>query len=292
MFSCAPGVWSSWRCRGCGSAYLDPRPTRDTIGLAYAEYFTHYEREPAARAGGVRAALANGYLNAVYGTGLRPASPLGRLVVPLFPLRRARTEREVRHLGLAAGSTVLDVGCGNGDFLVQARRAGWRALGVDADPRAVATCERAGLDAVVGTIESVDLAPRTLDAVTFAHVLEHLHDPRAALRRTHELLRPGALLWIATPNVNAAGHAHFGADWLGLDAPRHLVVFSRGALHDAVMQAGFEIAARPRASFTAWIYEQSARVAGTRRFRARFADLRAAVQPERAEELILVARKP
>jgi 2-polyprenyl-3-methyl-5-hydroxy-6-metoxy-1,4-benzoquinol methylase len=289
MFRCAPGAWTSWRCRGCGSAYLDPRPTRETVGLAYSEYFTH-EDGTVERPGGLRAALANGYLNARYGTALQPAAAIGRAVVPLFPVRRARTDREVRHLRLRPGSTVLDVGCGNGEFLVQARRAGWRAFGVDADPQAVATCRRGGLDADFGTIESVDA--NAFDAITFGHVLEHLHDPRGALRHAQELLSPGGLLWVATPNADAAGHARFGADWLGLDAPRHLVVFSRRALDDAVTVAGLEVVARPTASFTRWIYDASARVAHARIRAARFADVRATLQPARAEELIVLARKP
>jgi SAM-dependent methyltransferase len=291
MFGCAPGTWTSWRCLSCGSAFLDPRPTRDTIALAYSRYFTHDDRDVHST-GRARVALANGYLNAKYGTVLRPVSALGRVVVPLFPVRRARTDREVRHLRLPAGSSILDVGCGNGEFLVQAQRAGWRAQGVDPDPQAVATCRRAGLEAVNGTIETVDLAPRSLDAVTFAHVLEHLHDPRRALRRARELLRTGGLLWLATPNVDAAGHAHFGPDWLGLDPPRHLVVFSRRALARAVEDAGFDVVAQPQASFTGWIYTQSALLTNTHRVRARFADVRAALRPARAEELLLLARKP
>jgi hypothetical protein len=41
IFHCAPGSWSMVRCTDCGSGYLDPRPSENTIGLAYAEYYTH-----------------------------------------------------------------------------------------------------------------------------------------------------------------------------------------------------------------------------------------------------------
>lgn len=300
LFGCAPGTWSFWRCRSCGSAYLDPRPTEETILLAYGDYFTHDDAvaRPDARLGRLRDSLANGYLNARYGTPLRPASRLGPAVVKLFPLRRVKTDREVRHLARPrTGGTVLDVGCGNGDFLFQAQRAGWRALGVDPDPRAVASCRRAGLSASQGTIETVDLPPGSLDAVTFAHVIEHVHHPRRALARAHELLRPGGVLWLATPNLSSAGHAHFGPEWLGLDPPRHLAVFTRGALERAVVEAGFKILARPTASFTSWIYGESARLAGggrssaVARVRTRLADARALVRPARAEELLLVAQR-
>ena len=73
VFFCAPGEWTLYRCQQCGSAYLDPRPTLDTIGLAYSKYFTHncddrgniqnlswFRR--------IRRILANGYLNYRFGT--------------------------------------------------------------------------------------------------------------------------------------------------------------------------------------------------------------------------------
>jgi 2-polyprenyl-3-methyl-5-hydroxy-6-metoxy-1,4-benzoquinol methylase len=301
LFGCAPGTWSLWRCLACDSAYLDPRPTEDTILLAYGDYITHEDivGRPDVSLGRIRHSLANGYLNARYAARLRPASRLGPAIVRLFPLRRVKTDREVRHLVRPeGGGTVLDVGCGNGDFVVQAERAGWRALGVDPDPNAVASCSRAGLSASQGTIDTVDLPAGSLDAVTFAHVIEHLHHPRRALARAYELLRPGGVLWLATPNLSSAGHARFGPQWLGLDPPRHLVVFTRSALERAVLEAGFEIVARPTASFTSWIYGRSARLASdgrpsaAARLRTQLSDATALVRPARAEELLLVARRP
>ena len=301
LFRCAPGTWTLLRCLGCGSAYLDPRPTEDSILLAYSDYYTHDDAagRPVARLQSVRDSLANGYLNARYATRLRPTSRLGPAAAALFPLRRAKSDREVRHLTRPeTGGTVLDVGCGNGDFLIQAQRAGWRALGVDLDPAAVASCRRAALDASEGTIETVDLPQGSLDAVTFGDVIEHLHRPRAALARAHELLRPGGFVWLATPNLASRGHARFGPEWLGLDPPRHLVVFTRGALDQAVAEAGFEIVARPTASFTDWVYGRSALLAAggrpsvAARLRTRLADVLALVRPARAEELLVLARRP
>ena len=41
LYGCAPGLWSFQRCARCGAAYLDPRPTRETIADAYGDYYTH-----------------------------------------------------------------------------------------------------------------------------------------------------------------------------------------------------------------------------------------------------------
>src|SRR3954451_11454477 len=59
VFGAAPGDWSLVRCLACGSAYLDPRPTRDTIGIAYSSYFTHDEHPADIKANGLRARLVD-----------------------------------------------------------------------------------------------------------------------------------------------------------------------------------------------------------------------------------------
>lgn len=298
VFGTAPGKWDVHRCVACRSAYLDPRPTAETIGLAYRDYFTHTQLAlPPITLGGVRRALSNGYLNARYATRFDLAWPMGRFVLPFFPARRSRVDREVRHLlRPQEGATVLDVGCGDGRFVRRMKAAGWRAVGVDPDPRAVQECRRHGIAAVQGTMASLDAAPGTFDAVTLSHVIEHTHDPRAELGRARELLKPEGVLWLATPNLSARGHSHFGASWLGLDPPRHLVVFTRESLIRMVVDAGFRIVDQPAPAWSEVIYAISAQLAGRMLRGARalwtrplVAHLAWRLRPDAAEEIILVA---
>ena len=108
IFFCSPGKWKMWVCRGCGSGYLDPRPTEDTIHLAYREYYTHEEQVqlPAGELRGLRwlqRVLANGYKNWKFGTDLQPSSWLGVPVALLMPVQRAILDRQFRHLPPRAG---------------------------------------------------------------------------------------------------------------------------------------------------------------------------------------------
>src|SRR2546421_13078960 len=75
VFRCAPGVWTYYRCRQCRSAFLDPRPTQASLGLAYTTYYTHEETVEKEAKGWRRWRLAwqNGYLNRRYGYALQPA---------------------------------------------------------------------------------------------------------------------------------------------------------------------------------------------------------------------------
>jgi SAM-dependent methyltransferase len=302
----APGRWSLYRCHSCSSAFLDPRPTRSTISRAYSSYYTHAAQPAPPRpeySGDFRTALLNGYLNARYGYDLSPASRLGPLVARIFPKRRWYSDRLVRNLSSPAGEgRLLDIGCGTGEFLAQMRRAGWLVKGLEPDVQAAARARSAGVPVVNAALEDSEFAPDSFDAITMSHVIEHLHDPLGALRICRRILQPDGLLWIATPNLDAMGRKAFGRDWIGLDPPRHLVLFTRASLANALGTAGFErqqflvdysaervfpcsaaVAAGedPRDSRVVWRHRSSLHILA--------ADMAARIAPRRAEELVVLA---
>lgn len=250
-FFSAPGTWSLWRCRGCRSAYLDPRPNPATIGLAYRRYYTHERADPSSPSSALarlRQKLGNGYRNWRYGTQLAPASRLGILLSVLLPPLRWPADMGYRWLprhGSAARRRVLDIGCGGGDWLQAAREAGWSVAGVEPDPQARAHAVAAGIDVRPGLSDWSDHEGR-FDAVTLSHVIEHVHDPLETLGYAYALLRPGGQIFVDTPNIDAHGHELYGRDWRGLETPRHLVIFNRESLTAALEQAGFTDIRFPR----------------------------------------------
>jgi SAM-dependent methyltransferase len=306
-FRTAPGSWTLVRCNGCGSAYLDPRPTPETIELAYRSYYTHGSGAPPP-VGRLRRGLANDYLRARWGYDEEPLVPGGRLIPKLAPSRGALVDREIRHLPAKPGGRLLDVGCGDGAFLAQMAELGWRAQGIDPDPAAVARAREAGLDVTQGTLTDLDTDehPGAYDAITLSHVVEHLHDPAGDVRRIERLLRPGGLLWIGTPNLEALSLRRFGPDWRGLEPPRHLTIFTRASLERLLRDAGLEPLPPAPSSPRAWpMFSESAAIAeglptaagprrGRRRLRAlaALADLIARRNPRYADELVVLARRP
>lgn len=245
IFFCAPGLWSLYRCQRCSSAYLDPRPTPETIHLAYESYYTHH---PKARAssedlGRLRLAvrsLANGYRNARYGGHLEPASRLGAFVLPAAPPLRRALDQELRRLPrVTPGARLLDVGFGDGRFLQLAERIGWEVVGVDPDPHTVESARQHGLDVHPGGIEDLPGDGGRFDVITLNHVIEHVHSPRGTLSAVFGLLKPGGLISIETPNIDAAGHLEFDRYWRGLEPPRHLTLFTWEALESLLREVGF-----------------------------------------------------
>lgn len=244
VFFCAPGIWTIHQCLGCGSGYIDPRPNSATIGRAYSSYYTHSSapelgqmpRSPFRRH---RIAQRNAYLNSTYGYALVPAKKR----VPRFVSieRRHRWDKLVCYLQFPGpGARLLDVGCGNGRFMMQMRVAGWHVCGVEPDSASAAKAVSAGLDVrncPIETLEAVE--DNYYDAIVLHHVIEHLHKPLETLRRCFAALKTGGTIAIATPNFNSFGHQLFSSDWFALQPPTHLAIFTPHSLREALRSTGF-----------------------------------------------------
>lgn len=258
-FFVSPGKWTLWRCLGCGSAYLNPRPDQETLHMAYASYYTH--NKPAGTAGyddlgllrRLRRRLANGYINWRFGGDQQPASGLGIPAAYVLPNMRRVIDSRYRHLPRLpeTGGRLLDVGCGDGSFLKLAKDIGWNVVGVDPDPEAARNASSQGLTVYEGGVDYFAGESELFDVITLNHVIEHVPDPVRVLADCHALLKPGGRIWVETPNVDSHGHARFGRNWRGLEAPRHLLLFNRRSLREAVTAAGFVMPAeclRPSAA--------------------------------------------
>ena len=189
-----------WECGRCSLRFTQGAPAEADIGAYYAseEYISHSN-------------TSAGLVNSLYQQVRR---------ITLAQKRALVREVTGRHVG-----SLLDVGCGTGEFAHAMQAAGWHVRGLepDAGARAFAKTEY-GL-----TVEAPTALPKlagTFDAVTLWHVLEHVHELHAYLRRLRELIATGGTLLIAVPNYTSPDAKRYGADWAAYDVPRHLYHFS------------------------------------------------------------------
>lgn len=101
--------------------------------------------------------------------------------------------------------SVLDIGCGRGDFLMVAQEHGWKVGGLEIDPVSAAACRERGLVIEVGSLFDHALPSGPWSVITLWDVLDHLEDPNVALERAMAELAPGGVLLVR--GRNAAVHA-------------------------------------------------------------------------------------
>lgn len=242
----APGEWGFKKCPNheCGLVWLDPMPWIEDIDKAYKNYYTHQDMRAVSNTWPRRIYLRakEGYLARRFGYHTKKVAVWKKFLGLLFyfhPGRRENLDFSVMYLPSRPNGLLLDVGCGSGQKLMFMKDLGWLAEGVDFDPVAVESAKTKGLQVRSGTLEAQNYPDNYFDAVTMSHLIEHVHDPLGLLRECHRILKPGGLLVVVTPNNESWGHKLFKINWLALDPPRHLHVFSLMSLKSLTQRAGF-----------------------------------------------------
>lgn len=245
-FRSAPGRWRYWQCVDCQSLYLNPRPTPASIGRAYATYYTHEGPGSSTGIKGLKLRWKNERLSARFGQNIEPRLHLPSVFQPAVTRRGRRIALPFgwAELVVMNPGRLMDVGCGTGATLMFARQLGWQAQGIEMDSAAVASARNAGLEIQEGGYELLHDHPMAFDCITCSHVIEHVFDPVDMIQAMHSALKPGGRLLLATPNVSSDVHRHFGRFWRGLEAPRHLVLFSEATLTALLRRQGFLVDSR------------------------------------------------
>jgi 2-polyprenyl-3-methyl-5-hydroxy-6-metoxy-1,4-benzoquinol methylase len=153
--------------------------------------------------------------------------------------------RQIEGIALFLGRTLetntrlLDVGSGYGFFRQAAAEAGWTHDGQDVSEHAARVGhERFGFETFVGTLDDLLLrAPQAYDVVTLFDTIEHLNDPAQSLRVVSQLLAPGGLCALRTPNLCALELDVFGPFYHSLKL-EHLHYFSVTSLSHLLLRAG------------------------------------------------------
>lgn len=133
-----------------------------------------------------------------------------------------------------ANRRLLDIGCGDGTFMLEAKQGGWDVMGTEMNPDLP---RRRELNVVADLSELQSDA--TFECVTLWHSLEHLSDPLDTILRLRRLISVNGVLIIAVPDYGGLQAWLFADKWLHLDVPRHLFHFNIRALSRLLNSAGF-----------------------------------------------------
>lgn len=133
----------------------------------------------------------------------------------------------------APGRSILDVACGIGGFVDAASRRGWTIQGIELAEGAVAIARKFNLNVQNVDFFSDSILAGSRDIVTMFEVIEHLPNPGAFLRRAEEVVRPGGLIYLTTPNFNSLERRVVGSQWHNIHLA-HITYFTPNTIIGAV----------------------------------------------------------
>ncbi|MFP4471218.1 MAG: class I SAM-dependent methyltransferase [Bacteroidales bacterium] len=187
-------------CPGCELQFTNPRPEPENLARYYQsdEYLSH----TAAKKG-----LVSGIYKFVRNISLRKKYSLISKYKP--------------------SGSILDVGCGTGEFLNFMKQHRWETTGIEPTEEARNfASEQYGLNVLPE--EKIDELPASgFDVITLWHVLEHVPDLNGRMVQLKRLLKDDGLMVFALPNPGSWDAAYYGSYWAAWDVPRHLYHFNK-----------------------------------------------------------------
>ena len=134
---------------------------------------------------------------------------------------------------------LLDVGCGAGYFLEEARTRGWEVHGTEYSRFALDLAQDKGLNVVQAPLGLGSYDPDFFDVVTAFEVFEHVSDPMAEAEVVAHVLRDGGALYLTVPNFDALSRRLLGPRWSVIDYPEHLCYFTSKTIRSWLRRVGF-----------------------------------------------------
>ena len=151
------------------------------------------------------------------------------------------------------GVRVLDIGCGFGESLGYHGARGCDAHGVEADNNILRVGQRHGLQVKAGLFDAAQYEPGSFQVVTLDQVIEHMDDPAAVLRGVQQVLEPGGMVVVSTPNAEGWGARLFGSRWIHWHAPYHQQFFTRRSMARCAAAAGLRLERAVTVTHAAWL---------------------------------------
>lgn len=137
-------------------------------------------------------------------------------------------------------NNLLDVGCGDGFFLIEARKRNWKVFGTEFTHKAIDVCLQKGIQMTKSPLNPQHYHPESFDVITSFEVIEHINTPQTELQSFHSLLRKGGALYITTPNFNSLSRIILKSKWNVIEYPEHLSYYTVQTLCALGSKQGFK----------------------------------------------------
>ena len=154
------------------------------------------------------------------------------------PLRRTfrRFLRELRKRGKTGGS-LLDIGCGAGYFLEEAKGYFEIRMGTEYSKEASAEAAKRSEGVWTGDVFAVP-EDKKFDFITAIQVIEHVFDPSAFVDACLARLKKGGAIILVTPDIGSFWYHLLGRRWPSFKIPEHVIFFNKSTLSRLLSEKG------------------------------------------------------
>jgi len=137
-------------------------------------------------------------------------------------------------------SNILDIGCGVGYFLEEAKKRNWNVYGTEYSEQAVNICTEKGLNVKKGTTSSINFEEEFFDIITSFEVIEHINNPLEEIQSIYHILRKDGIFYLTTPNINSITRLILKDKWNVINYPEHLCYYSPKTLQYLLKKNNFQ----------------------------------------------------
>ena len=134
---------------------------------------------------------------------------------------------------------ILDIGCGIGYFLEEAKKRNWEVYGTEYSEESAKICETKGIKTHKGSLDSKTYRPEMFDIITSFEVIEHINNPQQELQQFHTIVRKGGLVYVTTPNFNSLLRYRLKSSYNVITYPEHLSYYTPKTLTKVFIASGF-----------------------------------------------------
>lgn len=206
------GEFNFFKCVKCGLIQQQPTPSTKELQRFYPAGYHSYQR------------------------------PSNYLFTKLSRLNLNRRLKRYAEL-IGPGGKVLDIGCGDGEIIeAMSKKGAYDCYGIEINKDIAKQGQQKNLKIYAGSFEECDaFKDDFFDLIIVNHLIEHVTDPEALLKKAWQCLKPGGWMIGETPNTDSYGRKILKGKWSGYHVPRHIHLFSDANLSFLFGKTGFSV---------------------------------------------------
>jgi len=224
--------WKFVKCDDCTHIWLNPRPHIEELATIYPPNYYAYD----------------------YESQISPLAVKGKEL-----LDAAKFNGILKHRKDKVNS-FCDIGCGTGRFLRLMESKGVKKennYGLELEDDSLKQLRKDGFQVFTERVEDCDkIKNNSLDLATMFHVIEHVDNPKAVIKKVADWLAPGGIFALETPNINSLDAKKYkDAYWGGYHIPRHWNLFTEETLNILLKESGLELVdVKYQTGHSFWMY--------------------------------------